>query len=71
MKQDKRDPRRQQDQKPHEQGRDPREMTKSPDRDMGKNRNEEETGEPVQLGKEGRKDFEEPAEGEGRGPQLP
>jgi hypothetical protein len=55
----------QHDPKQREQGRDPREMTKVPDRDMDKNRNEEETGKPVSLGKDKK------PEGEGRGPQLP
>ena len=58
-------PQPQQDPKRREPGRDPRETHKAPDRDMDKNRNEEETGKPVSLGKDTK------PEGEGRGPQLP
>jgi hypothetical protein len=58
----------QHDQKQHDQGRESREVTKAPDRDMDKNRNEEETGKPVQLGKEGRA---KEGRTEGAGPQLP
>jgi hypothetical protein len=67
----------QQDRRQSDQGQHQRDMNKADDRDMGKNRNEEETGKPVQLGKEGKEGKEgkggklEPSEREGRGPQLP